>query len=307
MSGSRRCGRGHGMAAEDAASVNATGGRVSTDSGREGMSLCTRRSEGEADEATRSAKNVSSADVAAWGGEGEVGPPLWTRPQEDRGCACVDVAARDGRIRCRCGRGRAEDCGGCRRGRGFGGDGRGFGNRCSGRGHGTATVDVASVDAAAWDGHGHVVADEDVGGGGAEACHYGRGHMAVVEDAAFVQVAAQTATSDFAADRAVGRGGGRRPSPLQTRPWVDRRVHRLWRRGCAGRPWEISHQTDEAAGWLRCYRCEQRCACKLLQGSFRSAVTWPRSLFVSKLQTLGSIQLRPEYAKCHDAMTLKCR
>ena len=34
-----------------------------------------------------------------------------------------------------------------------------------------ATVDVISVDAAARDGRGHVVADVASGAGGAEACH----------------------------------------------------------------------------------------------------------------------------------------
>ena len=38
------------------------------------------------------------------------GPPLWTRSQDDRGRACVDMAARDGRMGCCRRRGRADEC-----------------------------------------------------------------------------------------------------------------------------------------------------------------------------------------------------
>ena len=43
-----------------------------------------------------------------------------------------------------------------------------------------------------------MVADEAVGGEGAEACHYGVGHATTAKDVAFVAVAAQTAASDVA-------------------------------------------------------------------------------------------------------------
>ena len=69
--------------------------------------------------------------------------------------------------------------------------------------------------------------------------------MTAVEDVAFVEVALQTALSDVAA------------SP-RTRPRYDRRRRRLCRRGCAGRPWGMSHRTDEAVGRLLCCRCNQR-------------------------------------------------
>ena len=72
-----------------------------------------------------------------------------------------------------------------------------------------------------------------------------------------------------------------RGASLQTRPWDDRGGHHLCRRGCAGRPLGMSYRTDEAAGWLRCYRCKRRRgAC--LQAVARKilhAVKWPRSLF----------------------------
>ena len=61
------------------------------------------------------------------------------------------------------------------------------------------------MDVAAQDGQGHVVVDEAVGRGGAEACYYGRGLVAAVKDVTFVEVAAQTAASDVAADEATGR------------------------------------------------------------------------------------------------------
>ena len=74
------------------------------------------------------AEGVASADVAVCGGEGgrraDGGPPLWMRPQDDRGHACVDMVARDGRMGCRRGCGRSDDswvccCGGSR----WGGEG----------------------------------------------------------------------------------------------------------------------------------------------------------------------------------------
>ena len=123
-------------------------------------------------------------------------------------------------------------------------------------------VDVVSMDVAAPDGHGHVVTGEAVGGGGAEPCHYGRGHVTAAEDLASVEVAPQMAASESLRMRS--SEGGRRGPSLRTRPWDDRGDRRLCRRGCAVRPWGMSHQTDEAAVWLRCL---QALAGKLLQHS----------------------------------------
>ena len=146
-------------------------------------------------------------------------------------------------------------------------------------------MDIASVDVATRGGRGHVVADEAVRGGGAEACHYRRGHAAAVEDVAFVEVAAQTAASDVAAS-------------LWTRP--SEGGGRFW-----GRNYERGHGTIaevvasvDVAGWYDHGGCRVErtrlldgcvataasaivsCACKLLQGSFCSAIAWSRSLFV---------------------------
>ena len=146
-------------------------------------------------------------------------------------------------------------------------------------------VDVTSANVAAWDGRGHVVADEGVGGGGAEACHYGRGYVTAAEDVASVEVAAQTAASDVAAS-------------LWTRP--SEGGGRFW-----GRNYERGHGTIaevvasvDVAGWYDHGGCRVErtrlldgcvataasaivsCACKLLQGSFCSAIAWSMSLFV---------------------------
>ena len=70
-SGGRRCGRGHGMAAED----------------------------------------VASADVAVWRGERRATAVYITRQQDNCGSACVDIASREGHMEGRPGCGRADDCG----------------------------------------------------------------------------------------------------------------------------------------------------------------------------------------------------
>ena len=169
------------------------------------------------------------------------------------------------------------------------------------------TVDVPSVDVAARDGRGHVVADEAVGRGGAEPCQYGRGHLAVA-------VAAQTAASDIAKSllSRPSAGGRGRWASLRTRPWDDRRGRRLCRRDCAGQPWGMSHRVDEASAWLRCCRCKRRretclqaVAGKLLQRSHVGQEP-PRFCGCSwyncrhshiELHILGSSQLGTEHAK----------
>ena len=63
-----------------------------------------------------------------------------------------------------------------------------------------ARPDLASADVAARDGpRGHVVADEAVGGGGAEAGRFGRGRATAVEGTASVEVATPTTLNDVAA------------------------------------------------------------------------------------------------------------
>ena len=162
-------------------------------------------------------------------------------------------------------------------------------------------------------GHGvaTVGADEAVGGGGAEACHYGRSHMTAMEDGASVKVVAQTAASDVAADEAIIAGAGGMMM-LRTRPLDNRGGRRLCRRGARYGRGRMSHCTDEAAGWLRCYSCERRCgawlqmfAGKPLQ---RSHVAQEPLCFCRcsrrncrhshiELHTLGPTQFDPERAK----------
>ena len=172
-------------------------------------------------------------------------------------------------------------------------------------------VDVSSVsvDVAARDGQGHVVADEASGARGAEACHYGRGHVTAVEGVASMEVASQTAASDVAVEKAVEGGKGRGLSPR--RPWDECRGRRPCRRGCAAWRWGMSHRRDEAAGWLRCYRCERRwgmlASCCRGASAALSLAREPlrfcrrsrrtcRYLHI-KLHTLGSTQLGVERAK----------
>ena len=126
-----RCGRGHGIAVEGVASVAAASGRGRTDRCRRGCRCVQGRPGGKgvgagpaaADEATGWPRRTSP--LRMWlrgGGRGSGGPPPWTRPQDDHGCACVDMAARDCRMGYRRGRERGsgrnnfEGCR-CRRGR----------------------------------------------------------------------------------------------------------------------------------------------------------------------------------------------
>ena len=94
--------------------------------------------------------------------------------------------------------------------------GRSIGGRRGGRGHGTATPDVASAAAATREDRGHAVADEAAGGGGVEACHCGRAHATAEDAVASADVAARTAVSDVAADEAMGQR--QRSPPLSTWP-----------------------------------------------------------------------------------------
>ena len=146
-SGSRRRRRSHGMAAEEVASVDATGGRGRTDSGQGGCrcSPCT-RPPGEGGGGAGGKRSPSpptrprddgggrrfGACGRSWGGRRSGGPPPWTRPRDDRGGPGVDAVARDGRTTAGC-------------------VARKEAGRLRGRGHGTTAEVVASVDVAARD------------------------------------------------------------------------------------------------------------------------------------------------------------
>ena len=123
---------------------------------------------------------------------------------------------------------------------------------------------------------GNVVVDEDVGGGGAKACHYRRGHVTAVEE-----VAAQTAVIDVLWTRpseGEREGGGCRcrqghgmTAEVVTSAGVAAQG------GCGGGRIEQMSLLDGCIATAASDAA--RCACKRLQGSFCSAVTWPRSLF----------------------------
>ena len=78
-----------------------------------------------------------------------------------------------------------DDCGECRCGRGRAGWKGNRGRPLQMR-HETATMEITSADAAVRDGCGHAVADEAMGAGGDDACHFGRGHIRAVDDASDV-------------------------------------------------------------------------------------------------------------------------
>ena len=134
---------------------------------------------------------------------------------------------------------------------------------------------------------GNVVADVAVEGERAKACHERRGHVTSVEDVASRETAAKTTASDVAAHEAVGGGGGRRPS-LRMRPWEDRRGCRLCRQ--EGRRECCIERMRLLDGCVVSTASDaMRHACKLLQGSFCRAVTWPRSLFASADSNLAQL------------------
>ena len=146
---------------------------------------------------------------------------------------------------------------------------------------GSNTVDVASVDVAARDGRGHMVADEAMGEGGVETCHCGHSRATAWKTSpCSVEVASQTTASDVAASLRIRsseqREGGRhcrRGHGAISEVVASDVVVWRGRGGCRIERMRLLDGCVVTAASHAAWR-----ACKLLQGSPCSAVTGPRSL-----------------------------
>ena len=277
MNGSRRYGRGHRTAAEDAAFVDATGGRGRTDSGHVAVYEAGREGGGArpaaADKATGWLRRTPPLRRWLRGGGTNGGPTPWTRPQDDLGRDCVDMAARDGRMGCRRGRGRVDGRGGCRRGRGRAREEDGIGGRGSGGGHGRRTSLRRTQPRAAAVGTSLRT----------RPWRKEEGRPATPGKA---RRRSRKTSSPWTWPRGRPPAMSRRTRTLElrrARPWDDRGDLRLCGRDSVGQMRGMLHRADEAVRWLRFFCCKRH------HGSCLQAVAvklpwpsqWPKNLFAS--------------------------